>query len=206
MHDLQQIDRPRVVEGEVNYAVDNGGVNRFHARNSALDTFAHDTRRVPIADARTAEDAPRLDREGFALMKMPTAVADFRDRDAVATVHAPEIVRFIQGMSDADAVVLAGPAALRFGERAAATDRARHSKTARLVHSDSGLGASADFTRDYDPHPGRPIARTVHHNIWRTFSAPPQDLPLALCDFRSVDPGDLLRGEAAFDDDQGQIS
>ena len=206
MSDLQQIDRPRTVEGEINYAVDNGGVNRFHAKNSALDTFGYDPRTVQITDARTVEQAPRLDREGFALLTMPSAVADFRDRDAVAALHGAEIVRFIHGLGDADEVVLAGPAALRFGERANAQDRAQHSKTARLIHSDAGLGASADFTSQYNPCPERRIARTVHHNIWRTFSSPPQDLPLALCDFRSVDEADIVRAEAAFDDEQGQVT
>ena len=35
--------------------------------------------------------------------------------------------------------------------------------------------------------PRRPCRRAVYTSLWRTFSPPPQDCPLALCDYRSTD-------------------
>ncbi len=200
------LDKARTVSGEMNYAIDNGGLIRFHAKNSALDTFDYDPRALTIIDARSLSDAPRLDREGFALIAMPTAIDDFRDRVRVDEEHPREIEAFIQNLTGADEVVIAGPGALRFGERAQAEDRQQHSKVARLIHSDTSIGGAKAFEGQYDPHPDRKIVRTAHHNIWRTFSRPPQDLPLALCDFRSVSENDLILAEAAFDDEQGQVS
>lgn len=200
------LERVRTVEGEVNYAVDSGGLNRFHAKNSGLDTFAYDPRTVTMTDARSLADPPRLDREGFALMSMPTAVGDFRDIAEVESVHPEELLAFIQDLTGADEVAMSGPPVLRFGEKARQADRAAHSKTARLIHSDTDATAADDFTRQSNPHPERRLVRTAHHNIWRTFSRPPQDLPLALCDFRSVEVGDMIKAEAAFDDDQGHVS
>lgn len=202
----QQIDRPRIVEGEVNYAIDHGGLIRFHAKNSALDTFTYDPHRMSMIDARTCAEAPSLDREGFALMHMPTAIDDFRDRARVEAEHPGEIVSFIRDLTKADAVVIAGPGALRFGERAARDDRAQNSRVARLVHSDTSIDGSLAFERQYNPHPERTLRRTAHHNIWRTFSPPPQDLPLAVCDFRSVRESDLIIAQAAFDNDEGEVT
>lgn len=203
---MELLERARVVDAQVNYAMDSGGLNRFHAKNSELDTFAYDPRTVAITDARSLTDPPRLEREGFELMRMPSAIADFRDSEAVQTIHLEEVRSAIHRLTDADVVVVTGPAALRFGARARAEDRAAHSKTASLIHSDTYENAAEDFTRQSNPHPGRRLVRTAHHNIWRTFSPPPQDLPLALCDFRSVAPEDVIKGEAAFDDEQGQVS
>jgi len=199
------LERIRSVEGHINYAVDSGAVNRFHARDSSLDTFRYDPRSVAMLDGRTLAEQPSLDREGFALMQMPSAVDDFRALDHVMAVHPQEITSFIARITGADEVVVAGPPALRFGERADAHDRAAHSKTARLIHSDTYETTSEEFTAQYNPRPNGKIVRCEHHNIWRTFSRPPQDLPLALCDFRSVLPSDIIRAEAAFDDEQGNV-
>ena len=46
---------------------------------------------------------------------------------------------------------------------------------------------------------GRKLARYVHFNIWRVASAPPQDVPLAVCDARSVRAADLIAADAIFD-------
>ena len=202
----QEMDAPHIVTGEMNYAIDHGGLIRFHARDSGLDTFDYDSRQMAVIDARRLADAPRLDREGFALMHMPSAIEDFRDQAQVSQNHPAEIIAFIQQLTGADAVVVAGPAALRFGERASDQDRNQHSKVARLIHSDTSIAGSEAFSTQYDPHPERKVTRVVHHNIWRTFSPPPQDLPLALCDFRSVRAEDLVIAEAAFDDEQGHVS
>jgi hypothetical protein len=38
----------------------------------------------------------------------------------------------------------------------------------------------------------RPFSRYVMYQGWRALSPPPQDYPLALCDGRTVEPGDLV--------------
>lgn len=183
----------------LNYAVDTGIRPRFHANDHSLDTVVLDPQRVSIVDARGLADAPRLDREGGALLHMPSAVADFRDADEVAATYPGEIERFIRDLTGADAVIVAGPATLRFSERSYEAGSRDNSDAARLVHSDASHAASDEFTRQNNPEPERRVRRTVHHNIWRTFSPPPQDMPLALCDARTVGAGDIVLAEAAFD-------
>ena len=43
------------------------------------------------------------------------------------------------------------------------------------------------------------VARYAHYNVWRAFSGAPQDVPLALCDRRSVARDDLIVADAIFD-------
>ena len=43
------------------------------------------------------------------------------------------------------------------------------------------------------------MARFAHFNVWRAISEPPQDVPLAICDARSVAKHDLIRADAIFD-------
>ena len=185
----------------MNYTRQTGETPRFHANDHSLDTVPLDPRRVRIVDARKLTDPPRLDREGAELLSMPSTVADFRDADEVAAVYSGEIERFITELTAADAVVVAGPGILRFSERSPEAGTRDNSDAARLVHSDTSQATGEAFTRDNDPHPGRRLRRTQHHNIWRTFSTPPQDMPLALCDARTVAPDDIVLAEAAFDRD-----
>lgn len=198
-------DRVRTVTGSVNYAIPRGAKPRFHAKDSRLDNFDYDPHEMSIIDARSLAEPPRLDREGFALMRMPSAVTDFRDLAAVNAVHPREIETFVADLNGADAVVVTGPATLRFGEGSLA-DQQANSKAARLIHSDTSVAGGEMFTGQANPHPDRKIQRVEHHNIWRTFSAPPQDLPLALCDFRSVAADDVLLADAAFDNEQGDVT
>ncbi|MBT0669164.1 hypothetical protein HT136_12405 [Novosphingobium profundi] len=205
MNATETMSPVRQVQARLNYAVDSGATNRFHAINHDLDTFAHDAHQVAISNARSLTDAPSLEREGFMLADMPTRVRDFRDSAELERTYFAEVIAFIAGLSNADATVLSGPPALRFGEKASARDRSSGAQVARLVHSDTYKSGTQSFTEQCNPHPERTIARTVHHNIWRTFSPPPQDLPLALCDFRSVAPTDIIGAEAAFDNAAGEV-
>ncbi len=45
----------------------------------------------------------------------------------------------------------------------------------------------------------QPVQRFAHYNIWRVFSPPPQDMPLAVCDARSVSASDLIEADAMMD-------
>ncbi|HXZ68384.1 MAG TPA: hypothetical protein VEH07_07340, partial [Alphaproteobacteria bacterium] len=46
---------------------------------------------VEIANARALEEAPSLDREGFALIKHATQLKDFRDDEELTRVYLPEM-------------------------------------------------------------------------------------------------------------------
>ena len=44
-----------------------------------------------------------------------------------------------------------------------------------------------------------PVRRFAHYNVWRALSPPPQDIPLALCDARSVFSSELVDADSIID-------
>ncbi|HUN24984.1 MAG TPA: CmcJ/NvfI family oxidoreductase [Steroidobacteraceae bacterium] len=195
-----RVAEPRFVTGGINYAAAMSQRPRYHANDSSRDVLVLDARTVAIEDARCRSVPPALAREGLALVAHRSAVADFRDAREVAAAHPREIERLVLELSGADAVVVNGSGVLRFGERSADSGRHDNSRPARFVHVDCSDATAAAFAERSRPRtPERALRRFAHYNVWRVFSPPPQDVPLAVCDARSVAPRDLVPADAVFD-------
>ena len=67
---------------------------------------ADDPREVRIEDARDREAEFTLDRNGFALVKAPTAVANFYDPEEIERVYYPEVERLVRDTLGAGRVVV----------------------------------------------------------------------------------------------------
>jgi hypothetical protein len=188
------------VRADVNYTLPSDPRPQFFANDQSRNRVPLDTKTVAIQDARARTTRPSLLQEGFELFPHESAIRDFRVASEVARIYPEEVQRLILEITGADTVVIAGPATLRFGERSAEAGTRDNSRAARLVHIDSSDLAAAEFARQAAP-PQRGIRRAAQHNIWRTFSSPPQDVPLAVCDARSVLAEDLIPADAMFDRD-----
>jgi len=169
---------------------------RYYANDHSRDVLDITLIEMDVADARPR--APTLDGAGFTLIAHRSAVADFADRAAVEAVHRPEIVALVQQLSGADLVMVNSPGILRFSERAPQSGVLDNSRPARFAHVDVSDATAAAFAAGAAPA-GRPLARFVHYNVWRALSPPPQDVPLAVCDARSVAAADLIGADAVFD-------
>ncbi len=210
MSDASVQDRPavRTVEGVVSYNGQMAERPRYYANDHSRDVLNLDPRTVVIEDARTMADPPRLDREGFVLVPHKSAVVDFRDADEVSRVHVDEIERLLQEVTGADRVVMAGRGGiLRFGESAPESGKLNNSYPARFIHidcSDPTAVANAERSAPKDDA-GKPIPyrRFCHYNVWRVLSPPPQDIPLTICDARTLAPEDLQFADAIFDPPAG---
>jgi len=169
---------------------------RYYANDHSRDVLDITPVEMEIADARGA--ALTLDGAGFALLAHPSAVTDFTDRAALEAVYRPEIVALIARVSGADLVLVNRPGILRFSERSPQSGVLDNSRPARFAHVDVSDPTAATFARRAAPAE-RQLARFAHYNIWRALSAPPQDVPLAVCDARSVAAADLIAADAVFD-------
>ncbi len=169
---------------------------RYHANDSSRDQLDIAPVVMDIADARGS--GATLDRHGFQLVSHRSAVAEFGDRETVAAVHRPEIVDLIGGLSGADLVVVNSPGVLRFSEKSAKSGVLDNSRPARFAHVDISDATAAAFAQRAAPQ-HRTLARFAHYNVWRALSAPPQDVPLAVCDARSITDSDLIKADAVFD-------
>lgn len=189
----------RTVKGVMNYTGAMHERARFHAVDHSRDNLVLEAATVTIEDARHAADPPRLEREGFILVRHTTAVSNFRDPEEVERINAPEVERLIAGLSGADLVVCNSPGVLRFGERSAEAGTLVNSYPARFIHIDVSDPTAAVFAERAKPGGSKAVRRFAHYNVWRVLSPPPQDVPLAVCDARTVSPSDILPADAIFD-------
>jgi hypothetical protein len=190
----------RTVEGLVNYIAEMAERPRYYANDHSRDVLALDPRSVLIEDSRGRSEAPSLSREGYQLASHRSSVADFKNSAEVAAVHAGEIERLLLEISGADRVVVSSPGVLRFSEKSADAGKFNNSLPARFIHVDISDATAKQFAERTAPKDvGRPVRRFAHYNVWRALSAPPQDIPLAVCDARSVAVADLMEADAIFD-------
>src|ERR671915_1233453 len=178
--------RVQTVEAELNYlAPESTVLRRFTAPGISVNTGSYRSYVMPIHNGRPISDRFSLDRNGFAIIDHPTVVPDFTDRDEVDRVYVPEVAEFVKSYTGADRV-----ATMRWMLRRSADPGENASQPqAAQVHNDYSVAgarqtATAVYQSEFPDGPG--FRRALITSLWRVFSPPPQDWPLALCDYRSV--------------------
>jgi hypothetical protein len=190
----------RQVPGVVNYIAEMDERPRYYANDHSRDRLTLDPRTVLITDARSLQTPPSLLVEGFQLARHRSAVSNFRDAGEVAAVHPAEIQALLLELTGADRVTVNPRGVLRFSEQSPDMGTLDNSHPARFIHIDISDATARQFSERSKPKDvDRPVRRAAHYNVWRTFSAPPQDVPLAVCDPRTVAPADLVVADAIFD-------
>jgi hypothetical protein len=187
------------MQGEMNFIGPMDARPRYHANDTSRDVLDLDPQRVPVANARDFAEAPSLDREGFVLLDHESAVRDFTDADEVADAYCNELREVLLRLTGADAVVMTPRGVLRYSERSQTCGELDNSRPARFVHVDVSDATAAEFSRRSSPRGDTPWRRTLHLNAWRVLTPPPQDVPLAVCDARSVHADMLVAADAVFD-------
>jgi hypothetical protein len=150
-----------------------------------LATARYEQHAVTVTNARPHAADLALDSAGFTLVRHRSAVTGLADRQALESVYTPEALGLVRQLTGADLVVSLG-----WMLRSSSPERDRALPPAPDVHVDLVNGAIARrYARVHAqvplPGPGQ-YRRAVYTSLWRAFSPPPQDWPLALCDYRSV--------------------
>lgn len=175
------------VEAVLNYvSPDTPYSRRFNFPGDEVNTGRFVPHRVPIHDARRAADPPRLDSHGFELFRHRSAIADFHDRAAVDGAYPQEVVDGVKTLTGADLVLPIGYVMRTAGD----TSDRRHQPPASDVHVDMSpeTGPKTAQATLAAAAAGKTYRRALATSLWRPFSPPPQDWPLALCDHRSIAP------------------
>jgi hypothetical protein len=174
---------------------------KFHANDTTRDVLNIVPHTVEIEDLRYRNIAPSLDAEGFCLVPHQSSVRDFRDRDEIERVHVEEIRQLLLSVSGADHVAVTSAGVLRFAERSKESGALNNSRPARFVHVDVSDGTASNFYARSRPDNARPVRRSAQYNVWRVLTPPPQDVPLAVCEARSLATRDFISADAMFDKD-----
>lgn len=193
-------DQVTAVAGELHY-LDPGStvLRRFTAPGASVNTGSYDSHVVPIRNGRPVQDTFRMEIHGFEILPHPSAVVDFTDKDEVDAVYVPEVVEFVKARTGADEIASRG-----WVLRRSATPAENASQPqAALVHIDYGpegaaMTAARVYAEQFPDGPG--YRRALATSVWRVFSPPPQDWPLALCDFRTVRADEGLPNQLYFVD------
>lgn len=175
---------------------------RYHAYDLSRDNLQLAPTSVSVADARPRRREYTLDAQGFALADHSVRVSDFRDAAAVTREYIPQVEELLLALTGARRVYMTPAALLRFGERSRDYRARVNSHPARFAHVDYSDTAAPALFRQRLPAGERAWVRgrrVVGLNIWRVLTPPPQDVPLGVCDIRSVAPADYGRGDAVFD-------
>lgn len=189
------------VEGSVRYFGSAPGKPTFHAKDHSRDNWQPDVRPVTFHDARGWPAPPSLWREGVTLAEHRTAVRDFTDRGEIRDVYARELAELIRAVTGAGRAVGFPFANVRKSPRAADYAAGDNSQPASFPHVDvtpkTSHGLVDTFFGPKDPlEPGQVL---VGYNVWRVLSDPPQDMPLAVCDARTVLKADLVEADGVYD-------
>ena len=148
---------------------------------------------MPIEDIRSWAQAPSLDVQGFELHRHKTACPDFYDEALVKRDYYPEAAAAMQEFTGALAVFI-------FDHNVRSAVRAAQGQYGVRVPVDA---AHVDYTAATGPKRTLEILeqfgrmdlasnRAALVNLWRPVTEPVLDVPLALCDVRTVKQNELI--------------
>ena len=195
-------DEPFTVRARINYLGAMTEKPLFHAQDHGRDNIHYDPHEMAIVDGRTLTEPPSLDREGLQLVNHRTAIADLRDQEAVDRLYGEEIERLLMDLTGASKVVALKGALMRFAPRSPDHMSRMNSQVARFPHIDFTQATAPGLAESFfgaAAAPLKPGQRLVGYNVWRVASPPPQDIPLAVCDRRTVDRADLGEADGVYD-------
>jgi hypothetical protein len=159
---------------------------------------------VAIHNGREMLGKLSLDTNGFVLTEHETAVKDFYDPDEVKSVYYPEVERLLKRVTGAERVVVfdhivRNPVLAERGEKGARLP-------AKFVHNDYSFKSAPRRVRDHLPEEAEVLLknRFAEINVWRAIRGPIESSPLALCDARSLNAGDIVPMDLVYRERVGE--
>jgi hypothetical protein len=165
-----------------------------------------DRHRLPVHDARDLVPEPSLDRQGFVLARLETAVEDLWDDAAVRRVYYGEVERLVGHVTGATRV-RAFDHNVRSAALAARGEGAAQNPV-RYAHNDYTERSGPQRVRDlFGAAEAEALLRhrAAVINVWKPIRGPVEDTPLAVCDARSIEPQDLVPTDLRYRDRTGEV-
>jgi len=162
-----------------------------------------ETHTVTVHDGRPVNDRLSLDREGFKLLRYPTAAKDLYDENEVTRVYYPECARLIEEYTGAKRVQVFD----HIVRNAARMGKGSQIKGyAGRVHNDYTAWSAPQRVRDLMGAEAEELLK--HHfaeiNVWRPIRGPLLRSPLALCDATTLSEENLVASDLRYPDRTGE--
>ena len=164
-----------------------------------------ETHEVMVRDARPISGALSLDREGFVLIRRPTAAKDLYDEAEIAAVYYPECERIMKEATGATRVVVFDH--IVRNEAKAAIKGSGVKMPAGRIHNDYTAKSAPQRVRDLMGDEAEELLkhRFAIVNLWRPIRGPLLKSPLALCDAQSLADANLISSDLRYPDRTGEI-
>jgi hypothetical protein len=174
-------------EGRLNYLRHGGPPNRrYVAPGAEMNTGIYDAYVVDIANARLA--GPTLASHGFQLVTHRSNICDFTNAGEVDALYYADADALIRQVTGAALII---PFGWMLRTSGLAADGRQ--PPAADVHVDLTPDRARNMGNRFlirDGHDPAKFGRFIITSLWRCFSPPPQDWPLALCAGHSVSDGE----------------
>src|SRR5579862_8503336 len=206
----RKIESLPFVKAELNYLAPTDGKPRTYALEpppgEPKSTALPEPHQVPIFDGRAVTGSFSLDREGFALVRHPTAVRDFYNDTEVRDVYYPAAEAFLRATLRADRVLIFDHTVRRRVEGADDVRGAGPRQPATRVHVDQTDLSGANRVREHLPAEAEELlkGRVQVINLWRPIRGPVRDTPLAMLDGTTVKESDLVASDLIYPNRSGE--
>ena len=195
------------VQASINYLVPTGRkpcITLAPGRYAPPENTAYQGYLTTIRNARRSSHGSTLEREGFLLLRHATAAADLFDETQIRTVYYPEMERLVKCRTGASMVV-AFHHFVRVNDRAVQAARKADGpvQIAHCDYTEDRAYVAAKNVLDAIMAPERTEAMLRHRfavvQLWQPIAGPVRDMPLAVCDARSIAPRDIIKTDLAFE-------
>ncbi|PFH47203.1 hypothetical protein AMATHDRAFT_77307 [Amanita thiersii Skay4041] len=164
-------------------------------------------REVEIENIRGKEDSFTLDTAGFQFYTRPAKHKSFTNDEEIEKEYYPESAELIKELTGASRVVFFDHT-IRRQRPGQLKDDPQNRKPVLQAHVDQTKGSSIARVHRHLPAAEAPELlkrRFQIINLWRPIEHPALEWPLALCDFRSVNPDeDVFASALVYPDRQGE--
>jgi len=197
-----------MVESTVNYLAEMGERPFFYVGDpppgAPRRNTKPDRRRVAFHDARAL--TPSLDVEGFLLASLETSVENLYDANAVRTLYYREVEALVRRLTGAARVV-----AFDHNVRSAAMAERGENQAqppVRFAHNDYTEHSGPQRVRDL--FPAAEAETLLEHrfaviNVWKPIRRRVEEMPLAVCDARTIRLQDLVPTDLRYRDRVGDV-
>jgi hypothetical protein len=172
------------VRSTIDYLVPTSRINRrFWAPGKEYNTGIYAPHAVTIRNARLAGPFT-LDSHGFCLGRDPTDITDWERNYGADSRYAVQVGEAAKRLSGADIVIPMSGMLRTSGQTSATMQPPAAEAHVDFTQRCAERIAQAHYRKVHPSGPG--YSRFIAFSLWRALSPPPQDMPLALCDGRTV--------------------
>ena len=172
------------VQTTIDYVMPTSRINRrFWAPGKEHNTGVYGTYQVRVRNARLAGPFT-LDDHGFCLGQHHTDIVDWEHNYGADTPYAAQVCEVAKRLSSADVAVPIGGMIRTSGQTGATVQPPAAEAHVDFTQRSAERIAEARYRKAHPDGPG--YTRFIAFSLWRALSPPPQDMPLALCEGRSV--------------------